>query len=95
MLEASQGGEAIRLCHEYAGLIHLLLTDVVMPGMSGQELADQLSVRRPSIKILLMSGYTDDAIVRRNVREAGLPFLQKPFDATVLLRAVRKTLDKR
>jgi PAS domain S-box-containing protein len=95
VLEASQGGEAIRLCKEYAGQIHLLLTDVVMPEMSGRELADQLSVGRPSIKVMLMSGYTDDVIVRRGVHEEGVPFLQKPFDPAVLVRAVREALDKR
>jgi two-component system, cell cycle sensor histidine kinase and response regulator CckA len=90
----STGGKAARLfAGEYQGPIHLLLTDVVMPGMSGRELSEGLATARPEMKILYMSGYTDDTVVRHGVLEAGVAFLQKPFSADSLLRKVRDVLD--
>ena len=80
VLEATNGEEALHVAQEHGGeKIHLLLTDVVMPQMGGKELADQLKIFRPDVKVLYTSGYTDDAIVHHGVLEPGTHFLQKPF----------------
>lgn len=92
VLEADGVDEALRLGRQHAGSIHLLLTDVVMPGMSGQEVAHRLLKLNSRIKVLYMSGYTDDAIVRHGVLEKGIPFLQKPFTPADLERKVREVL---
>ena len=94
VLVAADGVEALTICQKYAGMIHLLITDVVMPRMGGRELADQLFHLYPGIKVLYMSGYTDDAIVRHGVLEAELNFIQKPFSLEALARKVREVLDK-
>ena len=85
--------EALELCEKYAGEIHLMLTDVVMPLQSGTELAGRAAVLRPGMKLLLMSGYTDDAIMRHGVLDAGTAFLQKPFTPRTLAQRVREVLD--
>jgi PAS domain S-box-containing protein len=94
VLEASQGLDAFLISAEHDGPIHLLLTDVVMPKMSGRELAETLMSIRPRIKVLYMSGYTDNAIVHHGVLETGMDFIQKPFAVDVLARKVREVLDK-
>jgi two-component system cell cycle sensor histidine kinase/response regulator CckA len=93
VLAAAGGEEAIRIVAQHEGGIQLLLTDVVMAGMGGRTLAHELVKARPELKILYMSGYTDDAIVHHGVLEAGTHFLAKPFTAPDLLRKVREVLD--
>ena len=95
VLESSGGKEALVFAGQHQGTIHLLLTDVVMPGMSGGELSEGLAPLRPEMKILYMSGYTDDTAVRHGVLEEGMAFLQKPFTPESLLRKVRDVLDTR
>ena len=85
--------EAMRLAAGQSGTLHLLITDVVMPGGSGRDLARQLTAQRPDLKVLYISGYTDDAISRHGMLEPGLNFLQKPFTPAVLARKVREVLD--
>ena len=93
VLEAPNGEAALHLAQKHRGRIHLLLTDVVMPVMSGRQLADQLAGARPDMKVLYASGYTDDAIVRHGVLEEGTAYLQKPFTPESLARKVRDVLD--
>jgi CheY-like chemotaxis protein len=93
IVEARNGGEALLLCEKHPGAIDLLLSDVVMPQMSGPELAQRLAAVRPTMKILCMSGYTDDAVVRHGALEAGIAFIQKPFTPETLARKVREVLD--
>jgi CheY-like chemotaxis protein len=93
VLVAHQGEEAIRLCIEHAKEIHLLLTDVVMPGAGGKEVADRLGSLRPGIKVLFMSGYTDEAIVHHGVLDPNVKFIQKPFSPAALAKKVREVLD--
>ena len=93
ILHAPSGQEALRISKSHKGPIPLLLTDVIMPGLSGRETADKLSSERPGIKILYMSGYTDDAIVRHGVLEEGVQFLPKPFAPEALARKVREVIE--
>ncbi|WP_246523194.1 ATP-binding protein [Gemmata palustris] len=93
VLDASSGPEALDLARAHPGPIHMLLTDVVMPGMSGGELAQAVAPLRPGIKILFVSGYSEDALVERGLAEATATFLHKPFTAEVLTRLVRDLLD--
>ncbi|WP_447979219.1 PAS domain S-box protein [Candidatus Nitrospira bockiana] len=93
VLEARHGVEALLTGSQYLGPIHLLITDVVMPQMSGTEVAERLLHERPQLKVMFMSGYTDDAIVHHGVRQEGTAFLQKPFTPTALVRKVREVLD--
>jgi two-component system cell cycle sensor histidine kinase/response regulator CckA len=94
VLEAADGDTALRLAAKHQGPIHLLLTDVVMPDVSGRELADQLAALRPGMRVLFMSGYTDDAVVRHGVLQEGIAYLQKPFTPDTLARKVREVLDE-
>jgi DNA-binding NtrC family response regulator len=93
VLLAATSDEALRLCGEMGDTIQLLLTDVVMPGTSGPSLAADLTARHPGMRVLYMSGYTDDAIVRHGLLEGGVSFLQKPFAPDTLARKVRQVLD--
>jgi CheY-like chemotaxis protein len=92
VLPARDGDEAMSLGRRHKGPVHLLLTDVVMPGMSGVELAHLLAALRPEMKVLFMSGYTEDAMVHHGVMEATTPFLQKPFKSVHLAAKVREVL---
>ena len=94
ILETFNGNDALLACERREGPIHLVLVDVVMPGMSGSELARLLKPLYPEIKILYMSGYTDNAIVRHGVLEKGINYIQKPFTMEGLARKVREVLDK-
>jgi PAS domain S-box-containing protein len=94
ILEAGDGNEALRLCGERKEPIHLILTDVVMPEMSGRELTDRLKSQYPETKVLYMSGYTDNAIVHHGVLDKGVNFIQKPFTPESLARKVREVLDR-
>jgi two-component system cell cycle sensor histidine kinase/response regulator CckA len=95
VLEARDAESALAIAAGFEGHIGLLLTDVVMPGLSGRALADRLAPKRPGTRVLFMSGYTDDAIVQHGVLEPGLSFLQKPFTPDVLAQKVREVLDRR
>jgi two-component system, cell cycle sensor histidine kinase and response regulator CckA len=95
VLTANHGGEAVAICDTYKKSIDLLLSDVVMPHMSGRTLAENLSLYHPSIKMLFMSGYTDDVLVRHIVIDATPLFLQKPFTAEELAFKVREVLDQK
>src|SRR5207249_123584 len=92
ILAAQDGTEALRVTEQHPGPIDLLVTDVVMPGISGRELAQRLSATRPAARVLFLSGYTDDAIVRHGVLEAEVEFLQKPFSPLALAQKVREVL---
>jgi signal transduction histidine kinase/CheY-like chemotaxis protein len=93
VLAASRGDEALQLSEQHPGPIDLLVTDVVMPGMNGRELARRLTLARPGLRVLYTSGYTTHTITRHGVLEPKLVFLQKPFTTTALARKVREVLD--
>ena len=94
VLLAKNGEEAERICIEYQGVIHLLITDVVMPGMSGRDLVLRVSSKRPGMKVLYMSGYTDQALQETDIR-SGVGFLEKPFSPAGLQRRVREVIEGR
>jgi two-component system cell cycle sensor histidine kinase/response regulator CckA len=93
ILEASNGDAALRAAAAHHGPIHLLLTDVVMPGLSGRQVAERLAQTRSETRVLYASGYTDDSIVRHGILEEGIAYLQKPFTPETLARKVRDVLD--
>ena len=93
VLTAGKPNHALSLSREHPGTIHLLLTDVVMPGMSGKELAERIASTRRDMKVLFTSGYTDDTIVHHGVLKPGIAFLEKPFTPSSLGGKVREVLD--
>jgi len=93
VIEAPDGRRALAMAEQHPGRIHLLLTDIVMPGTNGKTVADELRRRIPGIKVIYMSGYTDDTMIDRGVLEPGVPLVRKPFDVGDLVRTVRETLD--
>jgi CheY-like chemotaxis protein len=95
ILEAANAGEALLLCEKYPEPIPLMITDVVMPQMSGPELAARLRSLRPEMRVLYMSGYTDDSVVRHGLADPTMAFIQKPFSPAVLARTVRAVLDQK
>ena len=94
VLEASNGDDAITVCNQYPGDIDLLLTDVIMPRLNGRELSNCLLETRPKLRVLFMSGYTDDAIVHQGVLDESANFIQKPFSPDALAKKVRAVLEQ-
>ena len=95
VLEAENGEEALKVSKAHDGSIDLLITDVVMPKMGGKEVAERLQLLYPQMKVIYMSGYTDNAIAHHGVLSPGLNFLEKPFTPEGLARKVREVLDKK
>jgi PAS domain S-box-containing protein len=93
VVEARDGDEGLRIAKEYALPIEILVTDLIMPRMSGRQLAELIAASRPGIRVLLMSGYAEEEVSGRGPRESGVAFLQKPFNPTELVRRVREVLD--
>ena len=91
-LEADSGEAGLIAAEQYKSTIELVITDIIMPGISGRELVKQLVLARPGIKVLYLSGYTEDAIVSEGSLEPGTAFLQKPFSLQILSRKVREVL---
>src|SRR5262249_54831135 len=94
VLAASDGNEALRISGKHEGPIHLLLTDVVMPVLSGPALVSRLASRRPEMRVMYISGYAEDAFVHHGLLDPGVVFLEKPFTPETLARKVRETLDR-
>lgn len=94
VLQAEDGHAALRVIDAHDGPIDLLATDVVMPSMSGGELAQVMQARLPALRVLYMSGYTDDAVLRHRIQHGDLHFLPKPYTPQVLLRKVREIIDQ-
>jgi DNA-binding NtrC family response regulator len=94
ILEADDGIAALELARNYPGMIHLLLTDVVMPRMRGPALAEELARQRPGVGVVFLSGYTEE-VLSQSESIAGFTLVEKPYTAPALLQAIRRTLDER
>jgi PAS domain S-box-containing protein len=94
VLETANGGEAIMICEQHGAKIDLLVTDVVLPLMSGRQIAERVRGMRPEIKILFMSGYTDDAVLQHGILDSGMAYLQKPITPSSLTQKVREVIDQ-
>ena len=94
VLAARDGDEALIICERHQDPIHLMLTDVVMPGMSGHEVAKRLKSLHPEMKVLYMSGYTDNTIVLHGVLVEGVNYIQKPFTVDALTKKIREVLEQ-
>jgi DNA-binding NtrC family response regulator len=95
VLESPNPESALGICSSHDGPIHLLLTDVVMPQMSGPDVASKVAALRPGIRVLFMSGYTDDAVVHHGVLTQEMPFIQKPFSPNALRKKIREVLGRK
>jgi len=93
VLEAASGEEALKICEGHSGPIHLMVTDVIMPNVSGQELAQRITTLRPETKVLYISGYTSGVLRRLQTSNPETAFLQKPFTRETLICQVRQMLD--
>jgi two-component system cell cycle sensor histidine kinase/response regulator CckA len=91
---ATNGKEGLRVCREFDEHIDLIITDVVMPEMNGREMVEHVTLLRPTTKVLFMSGYTDDAIVRHGILEENMSYMQKPFLPDALVLKAREVLDR-
>src|SRR3989337_2981858 len=94
VLEAGDGAKAIELAEQHRGPIHLLLTDVIMPGMNGRQLAEHLASRYQEMRVIYTSGYTDNVVVSHGVLQPGTAFIEKPFMREALLTKIREVLDR-
>jgi DNA-binding NtrC family response regulator len=94
VLDARHGADAFERAAGHKGKVHLLMTDVVMPGIGGRDLAEKLAPHHPGLRVLYMSGYTDDAVVHHGVLAQEMDFLQKPFTQEALAKKVREVLDR-
>jgi two-component system, cell cycle sensor histidine kinase and response regulator CckA len=92
VLDAATPDEAVAIAKSHTGPIHLLLTDIIMPRMSGPELARQIASLKPKTRVVFMSGYSDEVFGEAGVLKAETPFVQKPFSADVLRRTIRRAL---
>jgi two-component system, cell cycle sensor histidine kinase and response regulator CckA len=95
VIAAADGEEALELCMAHEGPIDLLVTDIVMPGLSGREVAERIETLRPGTRTLFMSGYTADEIIRRGIMTEAIAFIEKPFAPSQLVARIRETLEKR
>jgi two-component system cell cycle sensor histidine kinase/response regulator CckA len=95
VIEAEDGDHALKVASAHKGPIHILVTDVVMPHMSGPELAAKLTDARQAMKVLFISGYTDDTVFRHGVLEGGVAYLQKPFNLKAISQKIRDVLSGR
>ena len=93
MLAAANGAEALEIVDRHPTPIHLMITDVVMPGMNGREVAQLACAKRKDLKVLFVSGYTGEAVFQHRLLEPGVAFLQKPFTPDALARKTREVLD--